>query len=125
MAMRMAQALAGLGLVPGDRLAVQVEKSPAALALYLGALAAGVVFLPLNTAYTADELGYFLADSGAALLVGDPARAAELQGLARAHGAGFHTLDGAGAGSLAELAAAAGPARGAVERGPGDLAAIR
>ena len=124
MAMRMAQALAGLGLVPGDRLAVQVEKSPAALALYLGALAAGVVFLPLNTAYTADELGYFLADSGAALLVGDPARAAELQGLARAHGAGFQTLDGAGGGSLADLAAAAGPARGAVERGPGDLAAI-
>ena len=75
LALRQAGALADLGLKPGDRMAVQVEKTPEALALYLAALAAGIVFLPLNTAYTADEVAYFVDDAGAALLVGDPRRA--------------------------------------------------
>ncbi len=123
MAMAMAAALAGLGLRPGDRLAVQVEKTPQALALYLGALAAGVVFLPLNTAYTAEEVDYFVADAGAALLVGDPAKAGPLRERAARHGAGFQTLDAAGQGSLAELAAQAGTAVPA-QRGADDLAAI-
>ena len=50
MSARMAHALAASGLAPGDRVAVQVEKSPEAIALYLACLRAGVVFLPLNTA---------------------------------------------------------------------------
>lgn len=48
-----AAALAALGVKPGDRVAVQVEKSPEVVFLYLGAVRAGAAFLPLNTAYTA------------------------------------------------------------------------
>ena len=75
---RYASALAGLGLQPGDRVAAQVEKSPEALMLYLGAIRAGAVFLPLNPAYTDAELDYFLADAEPKILVCDPARHAQL-----------------------------------------------
>ena len=50
---RWGAALRGLGVAPGDRVAVQVDKSIEAVLLYLGAVRAGAVFLPLNTAYTA------------------------------------------------------------------------
>ncbi len=113
-----------LGLKPGDRLAVQVEKSAEALALYAGALATGVVFLPLNTAYTAEELAYFVENSGARLLVGDPAKATSLSAIADRFGAGFATMDGAGAGSLGDLAKAAATTLTPTPRAPEDLAAI-
>ena len=58
-----AGALAGLGVRPGDRVAVQVEKSAEVIFLYLGAVRAGAVFLPLNTAYTGPEIAYFLGDA--------------------------------------------------------------
>jgi acyl-CoA synthetase (AMP-forming)/AMP-acid ligase II len=58
---RAAAALTELGVEPGDRVAAQVEKTPEALMLYLGVIRAGAIFLPLNTAYTNAELGYFLA----------------------------------------------------------------
>jgi len=51
---RYANFLSGLGVAKGDRVAVQVEKSPEALVLYLACLRAGIAFLPMNTAYTAD-----------------------------------------------------------------------
>src|SRR5689334_6577373 len=57
---RYASLLASLGLVPGDRVAVQVEKSPEALLVYLACLRAGLVYLPLNSAYQQGEIGYFL-----------------------------------------------------------------
>jgi malonyl-CoA/methylmalonyl-CoA synthetase len=53
------------GLKPGDRVAAQVAKSPEALALYAACVQAGLIFLPLNTAYTVDELTYFIENSGA------------------------------------------------------------
>jgi malonyl-CoA/methylmalonyl-CoA synthetase len=53
---RYAEALAGLGLKPGDRVAAQVEKSVEALMLYLGAIRAGAIFLPLDIAYTSASL---------------------------------------------------------------------
>ena len=52
-----------LKLKPGDRVAAQIEKSPEALALYAACAQAGLVFLPLNTAYTVDELAYFIDSS--------------------------------------------------------------
>lgn len=122
-AMSLAAALASLGLKPGDRLAVQVEKTPQALALYLAAITAGVVFLPLNTAYTAEEVAYFVSDAEAALLVGDPGKAAALSEVALRHGARFETLDPSGRGSLVDLAQAGGRVLPAVRSG-GDLAAI-
>src|SRR5690606_16768008 len=60
---RYANALAAAGIEPGDRVAVQVEKSPDALMLYLATVRAGAVFLPLNTAYTAAEVAYFVGDA--------------------------------------------------------------
>src|SRR5438105_2432830 len=70
---RLANLLVGLGVAPGDRVAMQVEKSPEAVFLYLAAVRAGAVFLPLNTAYRADELDYFLEDADPTLVVCDPA----------------------------------------------------
>jgi malonyl-CoA/methylmalonyl-CoA synthetase len=69
---RLANALGGLGVRPGDRVAVQLEKSPEAVLLYLACLRAGVVFVPLNTAYREDEVAYFLGDAEPALFVGSP-----------------------------------------------------
>ncbi|TIW29674.1 MAG: malonyl-CoA synthase, partial [Mesorhizobium sp.] len=60
---QLAHALLQLGVEPGDRVAVQVEKSPEAILLYLACLRAGAVFLPLNTAYTLTELEYFFCDA--------------------------------------------------------------
>jgi malonyl-CoA/methylmalonyl-CoA synthetase len=70
-ACRLANHLVRQGFQPGDRLAAQVEKSPEALQLYAACVLAGVVFLPLNTAYTGAELDYFVSDSGARLLLID------------------------------------------------------
>ncbi|HEY1876320.1 MAG TPA: malonyl-CoA synthase, partial [Rhizomicrobium sp.] len=53
----------------GDRVAVQVEKSPNAVCLYLACLRAGAVYLPLNTGYTPSELSYFVADAEPRLFV--------------------------------------------------------
>ena len=60
---RFAHVLAAHGVKPGDRVAVQVEKSAAALILYLACLRAGAVYLPLNTGYTPAELAYFVQDA--------------------------------------------------------------
>ncbi len=68
-AARFAHVLTGHGAKPGDRVAVQVEKSPAALILYLACLRAGLVYLPLNTAYTPAELAYFVQDAQPCLFV--------------------------------------------------------
>ncbi len=68
---RMAALLRAKGVQPGDRVAAQTRKSPAALMLYLASLAAGAVFLPLNTAYTEAEVGYFLEDAEPRLFVQD------------------------------------------------------
>ena len=67
---RYAHAMLGLGVQVGDRVAVQVEKSLDMLMLYLGCVRAGAVFLPLNTAYTAGELDYFMRDAEPVLHLG-------------------------------------------------------
>ncbi|MCK0104580.1 malonyl-CoA synthase [Pseudohalocynthiibacter sp. F2068] len=78
----MASALLSLGLEPGDRVAVQIEKSPTALFIYGATVMAGGVFLPLNTAYTLEELSYFLHDSTPAVFFGDVEKADDLSDLA-------------------------------------------
>ena len=77
--LQMAQALVTLGVKPGDRLALQVAKSPDAFALYGACVAAGVVLLPLNPAYQQAELGYFVQDSDAGLLLVEDHAAAVLR----------------------------------------------
>ncbi|ODT52851.1 MAG: malonyl-CoA synthase [Methylobacterium sp. SCN 67-24] len=120
---RYAGALVALGVKPGDRVAVQVEKSIEALMLYLGAVRAGAIFLPLNTAYTPAEIEYFLGDAEPAVFVCDPAKAQALRPYAEKAGAKLETL-GVGTGSLIEKAAAAPADFADVARGADDLAAI-
>ncbi len=122
-AAQLAHALVGFGVSTGDRVAVQVEKCPDMLALYAACAQLGAIFLPLNTAYTGTELAYFVGDSGAALLVGDPARAAELAEVAKAAGAGFATLD-ANCGTLADSADTQADTFQTVARDEDDLAAF-
>ena len=117
-------ALRALGLMPGDRLAAQIEKSPQALALYGAAVAVGVVYLPLNPAYTADEIGYFTQDSGARVLLADPIRADALAPVAKQTGAQLLTLDAAGQGSFATLAADQPTQLIPASRSDDDLAAL-
>ncbi len=74
---RAAAWLTSIGLAPGERALVQVHKSPAAVILYLACLRAGIVFIPLNTAYQEAELAYFLSDAQPALLVASPKLPAE------------------------------------------------
>lgn len=122
-AAQLAHVLVLQGVGTGDRVAVQVEKCPEMLALYAACAQLGAVFLPLNTAYTAAELTYFVVDSGAALLVGDPAREAELRAVAKAADAAFATLDAQG-GSLSESADVQADVFITVTRHEDDLAAF-
>ncbi|MEL6288490.1 MAG: malonyl-CoA synthase [Pseudomonadota bacterium] len=113
---RMAAALRRLGVAPGDRITVQVEKSIAAVELYLATLKVGAIFNPLNTAYTPAELDYFLCDAAPTLLVTTGKTREALAPIAARHGVRHvETLDGDapdnsfGRGSLAERAAATSP----------------
>ncbi|MCB1503874.1 MAG: malonyl-CoA synthase [Hyphomicrobiaceae bacterium] len=73
---RLAHALAEAGVAPGDRVAVQTEKSPEAVLLFLACLRVGAVYLPLNTAYTLSEIEYFLSDAEPTVVVVSPAKEA-------------------------------------------------
>ncbi|WP_374643681.1 malonyl-CoA synthase [Tabrizicola sp.] len=121
---RMANALVGLGLTPGDRVAVQVEKSVEAIILYLATVRAGGVYLPLNTGYTAAEMDYFIGDAEPAILVCDPARAGDLAAAAKRVGARLVTLDAGGRGSLTDAAQTAAEDFATVPRAADDLAAL-
>jgi malonyl-CoA/methylmalonyl-CoA synthetase len=101
----MAAVLLDAGIQAGDRVVVQIEKSADAVALYWACLRAGFVYVPLNTAYTAEEVGYFLADAEAAAFVFAPGRAAKLQPVADIAGVSrAFTLGNRGNGTLADAA---------------------
>ena len=126
MCARAAHGLVAAGVRPGDRVAVQASKSVGVLAVHGGAMMAGAVFLPLNTAYTPDEVAQFLADAEAALLLTDTDQAAALAPVAARHGTRMETLGTPPdiAGSFDALASPL-PARfDPVPRGPDDLAAL-
>ncbi len=121
---QLARVLVEHGVKPGDRVAVQVEKSVPALVLYLASLRVGAVYLPLNTAYTLAELDYFISDSEPSVIVCDPSSAVGIGALAQKVGAKVLTLDPMGAGSLTELAASQAKDFPTVSRAGEDLAAI-
>ncbi|WP_269583483.1 malonate--CoA ligase [Roseibium sp. Sym1] len=123
-AAQIAHVLTRNGMKPGDRLAAQVQKSATALALYAACAQAGIVFLPLNTAYTVDELSYFIENSGAKTVVCDAGSEALLTPVADALGARIETLNADETGSLTEQAAAMPTQYPTVERAPDDLAAF-
>jgi len=124
-AARYANALAALGVEPGDRVTVQVEKSIANVLLYLAVMKAGAVYQPLNTAYTAAEVSYFVEDAQPKLIVCDPARQSEMRALGDRCGVfAVVNLDARGEGSLATLAATMDERHETAERAGDDLAGL-
>ena len=121
---RVAHALVASGVQPGDRIAVQIEKSPMALAVYGGAVAAGAIFLPLNTAYTAAEIDYFVGNATPRLLLADGRKVEALTPVAQAHGAALMVVNADGSGSFADLVATQSDDFTPVARGADDLAAF-
>ena len=123
-AARFAHALTDCGLAPGDRVALQINKSPDALAVYAACVQAGVIFLPLNPAYTPAEVAYFVSNSGAKLLVCDPAKSADLAEIAADAKARLETLGTDGDGTFAALADPKPASFDTVDRDGDDLAAF-
>src|SRR5215207_6527731 len=121
---QMANVLVARGVKPGDRVAAQTEKSVPALVLYLATVRAGAVYLPLNTAYTLNELDYFICDAEPSLVVCDPSKADGIGAIAEKVGAKVETLGPDGKGSLTDAAAKAPAAFATVARANDDLAAI-
>jgi malonyl-CoA/methylmalonyl-CoA synthetase len=100
-AAQLASLFAERGLEPGDRVALQVEKSPEALALYLACLRGGFVFLPMNTAYRIDEVDYLVGNAEPSLIICDPSAEAAVSEIAARHGTPHVlTLDAEARGSL-------------------------
>ncbi|VFR32341.1 Acetoacetyl-CoA synthetase [leucine] [plant metagenome] len=121
----LANFLAALDLPPGARVAVQVEKSPEALLLYLATLRAGLVYLPLNTAYREAEVAYFLENAAPGLVVCASKNLDWVSEAARRAGTRYvHTLDDDRTGSLLEAAGSLPQTFHTVPRRPEDLAAI-
>ncbi|MEM9710018.1 MAG: malonyl-CoA synthase [Pseudomonadota bacterium] len=123
-AAQFAHVLTDTGLKPGDRVAAQIEKSPEALALYAACVQAGAVFLPLNTAYTAEELAYFIGDSGAKIIVSDGRDLEILASIADPLGATLYSLNGDGSGTFADAAKTKPETYETAARGEDDLAAL-
>src|SRR3977135_2033385 len=121
---QIANVLVANGVKPGDRVAAQTEKSVAGLVLYLATVRAGAVYLPLNTAYTLNELEYFITDAEPSLVVCDPAKADGIGAIAAKVGAKVATLGADGKGSLTDAAAKANPDFVTLARADDDLAAI-
>lgn len=118
----MTSALADLGAQPGDRVVVQVDKCPAAVALYLACLRGGFILVPLNTAYTHSELDYFINDARPAVAVCNPGQEAGIRKIASADTRVVAL--GGGDSDLVELTAKSAATADICQRSPRDLAAI-
>jgi malonyl-CoA/methylmalonyl-CoA synthetase len=122
---RIANLLDTIGIPPHSRVAVHADKSVEALMLYLAALRAGHVYLPLNTAYQAAELEYFIGNAEPAVVVCAKRNFPWISKLAFSAGVkNVFTLDGDRTGSLLERAAQMGDEHTVVARGADDLVAI-
>ena len=122
---RMANLLRSLRLPPAARIAVQVEKSPEALILYLATIRAGYVYLPLNSAYRAAEIDYFIGNAEPSVVVCAPENFGWTSQLAFKRGTTHvFTLGEDRTGSLLARAAAQPDHFETVESSADDLAAI-
>ena len=121
---QLANVLVANGVKPGDRVAAQTEKSVTGLVVYLATVRAGAVYLPLNTAYTLNELEYFITDAEPTVVVCDPSKAQGITAIAAKVGAKVMTLGPDGKGSLTEAAAKASTEFATVARANDDVAAI-
>ncbi len=122
---RIANLLDSLGLPDGSRIAVQTDKSVEAMLLYLGVLRAGHVFLPLNTAYQASEIEYFIANAEPSVVVCSGKNFGWVSRIAFSAGCGHvFTLNDDRSGSLLERAARQRDDHRPAHRKADDLAAI-
>jgi malonyl-CoA/methylmalonyl-CoA synthetase len=122
---RYANCLSDLGIGAGDRVSVQVEKSPQCLSLYLACLRAGLVFHPLNMGYRKGELEYFLQDAEPSVVICDASGEEDLRKLAKAAGARqVLTLNANGSGSLTDRSRESAGRFETVQREKDDLAAL-
>jgi len=122
---RLARYLVDLGIQAGDRVSVQVEKSPQALALYLACLRGGFVFHPLNPGYRTAELEYFLSNAAPTIVICDSDDEDSVRGLASQAGIEHVlTLNANGGGSLIDESRATSIDPVLVARTADDLAAL-
>ncbi|WP_298234999.1 malonyl-CoA synthase [uncultured Azohydromonas sp.] len=125
-----ANLLQGLELPTGadgvpPRVAVQVDKSVEALMLYLGVLRAGMVYLPLNNAYQAAEVEYFVGNAEPAVVVCSPKNFGWVSRIAFKAGAEHvYTLGEERDGTLLQRASVQSGQHEPVARNADDLAAI-
>ena len=121
----LANLIDSLDLPASSRVAVQVEKSVEALMLYLAVLRAGHVFLPLNTAYQAAEIEYFIGNAEPALVVCSGKNFGWVSKIAFLAGTrNVFTLNDDRAGTLLERAAFFGDTHTPAQCDKDDLAAI-
>lgn len=100
-----ANALRRLGVSAGDRCAIQTQKTEQAIYIYLACLRLGAAYLPLNPAYTASELEYFLGNAEPSILICEPERLTQLARLGEQAGVqAIETLGEDGTGSIATVA---------------------
>src|SRR6201994_778442 len=122
---RIANLFADLGLLAGARVLVHADKSVEAVMLYLATLRAGLVYVPLNGAYQASEVEYFVENAQPALVVCAPRNFAWISRIAFARGTRtVLTLGDDRSGSLLERAAQMGDTIETVPRAADDVAAI-
>ncbi|MCP4002108.1 MAG: AMP-binding protein [Gammaproteobacteria bacterium] len=123
-ASRIARCLTDLGLQPGDRVTVQVEKSPEAVWLYLACLQAGLIFHPLNTDYQLDELVYFIDNAEPSAIICDPAKEQLFSQLTEGKHCEILTLSANGQGSLNNILRETPPDFTPVPRKADDIAVL-
>ncbi len=121
----LAGGLVSLGAKIGDRIVVQVDKSVDAIALYFACLRTGLVYVPLNTAYTPNEVRFFLRDAGATVFVYAPDRIDDMaKAMVELPNLITVSLGCCGDGSLPEAARSTEPHNDIVDRADTDLAAM-
>jgi len=121
----LANFLQSLDLPEGSRIAVQVDKSVEALMLYLATLRAGLVYLPLNTAYQSAEMAYFISDAEPAVVVCGAQNFGWVSKLAFQAGSPWvFTLNDDRSGSLLARAALASDTHAVLPRAADDVAVI-
>jgi len=122
---QIANFLSDAGVSRGDRVSVQVQKSPENLLLYLACLRGGFVFQPLNLGYKKAELEYFIGNAEPAVIVCDGDNEAQISGIASAASVQqVYTLNGDGGGSLTEAARLQHSNFASVQSEKDDLAAL-
>ena len=122
---RIANLFADLALPAGARVLVHADKSVEAVMLYLATLRAGLVYVPLNTAYQASEVEYFIETAQPALVVCAPRNFTWVSRLAFARGTRMVlTLGDDRTGSLLERASTMGDEFTTVTSASDDVAAV-